>query len=117
MTKLAPAMYEECRRAAIKKGPTVYKVNGEQRVVYALSREELAKIFVKAGYRKERVAWLKVIMAFRDVWDEIAPKDSVLLNPEERWYVVFVQDLSDTEILDLKFYAEDVHIPSLVAEA
>lgn len=117
MTKLAPAMYEECRREAFKKGPRVKKVNGELRVVYALSREELAKIFVKAGYRKERVAWLKVIMAFRDVWDELAPKDSIILNPEEQWSVIFVQDLSDSQVLDLKFYAEDQHIPSLVAEA
>lgn len=110
-------MYEECRREAIKKGPTVKIVNGEQRTVYALTRDELAKIFVKAGYRKERVAWLKVIMAFRDVWDEIAPKDSVILNPEELWYVIFVHNLSDSEVLDLKLFAEDEHIPSLVAEA
>lgn len=117
MTKLAPAMYELCRREAIKKGPRVMKVDGQPRTVYGLRRDELAKIFVKEGFRKDRIAWLKIVIAFRDVWEEVAPKDSTILNPNESWSVAFIQNLTDAEILDLKFTAEDQHIPSLVAEA
>lgn len=117
MTKLAPAMYELCRREAIKKGPRVMKVDGELRTTYALSREELAKIFVKEGFRKDRIAWLKIIISFKDVWEAVGPNDSTILNPNESWSIAFVQDLTDSQILDLKFAAEDNHYPSLVAEA
>ena len=117
MTKLAPAMYELCRREAIKKGPRVMKVNGQPRTVYALNRKELAKIFVKEGYREDRIAWLKIVIAFRDIWEEAAPNNTTILNPNESWSVAFIHNLTDSEILDLKYAAEDQSIPSLVAEA
>ena len=113
MTKLAPAMYEICAREAISQGPRVKNVNGELRSVYGLSRSELSKIFERAGYKKDRIAWLKVIIAFRDTWDEIAPSDTVILNPDERnWSVIFIH-LTDTQKKDLQWFAEDNKIPAL----
>lgn len=117
MTKLAPAMHSICERKAKEKGPRVKMVNGEYRAVFCLTREELAKEFGKCGYKRERVAWLKVILEFRDIWDEITPKESVLMDPAEKdWFVIFV-NLTKSEETELRMFAEDNQIRSLGVEA
>ena len=116
MTRLGPYMYEECRREAFKHGPRLKKVNGELRVVYSLTSEELSKVFGKHGYKPKRQAWRSNVVDFGAVWDELTPEESIIMNSDD-WSVIFIQGLTDSQILDLKFYAEDQHLPILVAQS
>lgn len=117
MTKLAPAMYELCKNEAVKKGPRVMRVDGRPRTVYCLDRQELSELFIKNGFSRKGVSWLNMVISFKEAWHAVGPKDSVILNPNETWSLAFIEELTDSQILDLKFTAENNQFPSLVAEA
>ena len=117
MTKLAPAMHSICERKAKEIGPRVRMVEGEYRAAFYLTREELAKEFGKCGYKRDRVAWLKVIREFREIFDEIVPKDTILMDPNETGWVVVFTHLTKSEQMELRMFAEDNQILSLGVEA
>lgn len=106
-------MHAICEREAIRLGPRAKPVNGTVQAVYCLTREELHKIFIKNGFRRDGVAWLKMVISFRDTWDEIAPDDKKILNPNDTTWIMVFTHVSEKEYMELQFFAEENSLKSL----
>ena len=109
-------MHDLAERKAVSIGPRTVNINGEPKAAFYLSKKELNDLFTRNGFNTNGVAWLKMIIRFKETWDEVAPSPSVILNRDEDWKVVFIHP-NKTDLTSLKMYAEDSSLQMLAVES
>lgn len=103
-TNTRVAMHSIAYKEAINNGPRLVMVNGQGVAAYALSKRDLAKLFELNGWSSDRIAWLKAIRAWRDLFDDFAPRDLVLFNKDAEWTLLF-KTMSASDFKELTRFA------------
>lgn len=106
-------MHDEAIRYASEIGPRITDNNGifkEPRATYYLTKTELKKLFSKNGFNTNGVSWLKMIITWGEVWEELTPSPASILNRNyESWLVCFV-DLTESDRSRLYLYADNNNV-------
>ena len=112
MTKGIHVMHSEAERKAISIGPRTTNINGNPRAAYYLTKKELRDLFTRNGFNTNGVAWLKMIIGWKNTWAELAPTEAKILDKDEDWKIVFLHpDYADYRTLQM--YGEDNNVPIL----
>ena len=113
--KSTKAMHDVALATAIKNGPRIITINGEERAVFGLNQIELKRLFAIHGYNPDRITWRKAVNSWGDtsMWGEITPEPKIVLNKESvGWWIVFV-NLAASDLFRLRRYAEDNGVHAL----
>lgn len=111
-------MHDKALRDAIKKGPRVFTVHGEERVAYGLTKSEIKTLFLAQGYNISTGSrWRTTLLEWTDHnmlrFDLITAKaDDVLDKRKDVDFSVLFCDLNKSQMMDLTLEAEDMHIKS-----
>lgn len=116
MTKGTHVMHSEAERLAVSIGPRISNINGQNKAAYYLTKKELKNLFTKNGFNTNGVAWLKMIVSWKETWEEIAPSEGKILNRDEDWNVYFIH-INVNDLTALKMFAEDQGTPMLAVGA
>lgn len=116
MTKGTHVMHSEAERLAVSIGPRISNINGQNKAAYYLTKKELKNLFTKNGFNTNGVAWLKMIISWKETWEEIAPSEGKILNRDEDWRVYFIH-INSNDLTALRMFGEDNGTPILAVEA
>lgn len=111
-------MHEKALRDAIKKGPRVFLVHGEERVAYGLRKDEIRALFLNNGYNiSTGRRWRSTLLEWTDHammnYDLVTAKaDDVLDKRKDVDFSVLFCDLNKSQMMDLTLDAEDKQIRS-----
>lgn len=108
-------MHTVAERHAVNLGPRISTINGQPRAAYYLDKKELRNLFAKNGFNTNGVAWLKMIVGFKEFWEELAPSQATILDANETWRVYFVHPCA-TDLIALKMFGENNSVPILAVE-
>lgn len=111
-------MHEKALRDAIKKGPRVFLVHGEERVAYGLRKDEIRALFLNNGYNiSTGRRWRSTLLEWTDHammnYDLVTAKaDDVLDKRKDVDFSILFCDLNKSQMMDLTLDAEDKQIRS-----
>ena len=118
MTKGIHVMHDEAERLAVKIGPRPSDLNGnvdKPRMAYYLTKRELRNLFAKNGFNTNGVSWLKMIIGWREVWEEMAPTNARILDKNDNtWNVYFVHP-NESDLTTLRMCGENKDTPIFAA--
>lgn len=85
MTKGIHVMHSEAERKAIGIGPRITSSNNVDSPVagYYLTKKELRDLFARNGFNTNGVSWLKMIIGWKDIWEELAPSPTRILDKND----------------------------------
>lgn len=108
-------MHDEAVRYAIAEyGPRISDINGiskEPKAAYFLTKKELNVLFSKNGFNTNGVSWLKMIIKWGEVWEELTPSASSILDRHYENWGVYFRDLSESDLTALKMYGDNHNVP------
>lgn len=118
MTKGIHVMHEEAERLAVKIGPRISDLNGNTdtpRAAYYLTKRELRNLFAKNGFNTNGVSWLKMIIGWREVWEEMAPSNARILDKNDNMWNVYFVHINEQDLNYLRIYGESKDTPIFAA--
>lgn len=108
-------MHDEAMRYAIAEyGPRISDINGmfkEPKAAFYLTKKELNVLFSKNGFNTNGVSWLKMIIKWGEVWEELIPSPNAVLDKHYENWAVYFRDLSDSDRTRLQMYGENNNVP------
>lgn len=110
-------MHSEAERLAVSIGPRISNVNGRSEAAYFLTKDELRKLFSMNGFNTNGVPWLKMIITFKEVWEEVAPSPTRILDKDDNGWRMYFVHINPSDLLTLKMFGEDNRVPVLAVEA
>ena len=113
-------MHDAAMRYAIAEcGPRISDINGiskEPKAAYYLTKKELNVLFSKNGFNTNGVSWLKMIIKWGEVWEELTPSATTILDRRFDNWGVYFRDLSESDLTTLKMFAENHNVPMFPRE-
>lgn len=117
MTKGIHKMHSEAERKAVSFGPRISNINGKDKAAYFLTKEELRSLFAMNGFNPNGVAWLNMVINWKEIWEEVGPSASMIKDVDESgWRIYFIHP-NKTDLTALKMFGEDKGVPILAVEA